>query len=180
VEVPGLSGPQTVSGPCLLRLAKNERDRYLTPSPGGVAGQTEVVGEEARIMPTDAPVNLLWTAGYDSTFRLLNLLGAGERPVRPIYVLDLDRRSCLQELRRLVLLRAMIDDWAPSAHFLPLEVSTGTETAYSTPIYTRGAAARRLSRRAGHPGGVRCDRRGRTYRQPVRLVGADLPRPRPQ
>lgn len=45
------------------------------------------------------PVNLLWTGGWDSTFRLLQLLIIENRPVQPIYVIDSNRKSIWYELK---------------------------------------------------------------------------------
>ncbi|SMO41477.1 hypothetical protein [Fodinibius sediminis] len=42
---------------------------------------------------------LLWTGGYDSTFRLLQLLFLEKREVQPLYVLDLSHRSPIHELQ---------------------------------------------------------------------------------
>jgi hypothetical protein len=73
-------------------------------------------------MPPAETVNLLWTAGYDSTFRLLSLLAAG-RTVRPLYVVDHDRPSFPHELRRMAELRRLIEAWPGSAgRLLPLDV----------------------------------------------------------
>ena len=43
-------------------------------------------------------VYLLWTGGYDSTFRLLQLLLIEKKKVQPIYVIDLEYRSPIYEL----------------------------------------------------------------------------------
>ena len=53
------------------------------------------------------PVRLLWTAGFDSTYRLLELMQAG-RTVQPYYVIDRDRRSYPIELQRIAELRRLI------------------------------------------------------------------------
>lgn len=45
------------------------------------------------------PVNLLWTSGWDSTFRLLELVVVARRPVQPYYVYDRARGSSDIELR---------------------------------------------------------------------------------
>jgi hypothetical protein len=45
------------------------------------------------------PANLLNTGGWDSTFRLLQLLLIEKRPVQPIYILDPERWSLPQELQ---------------------------------------------------------------------------------
>jgi hypothetical protein len=44
-------------------------------------------------------VNLLWTGGWDSTFRLLNLLLIEKRRVQPYYLIDAHRRSTGMEIR---------------------------------------------------------------------------------
>ncbi|MCP4650109.1 MAG: hypothetical protein GY853_08550 [PVC group bacterium] len=44
-------------------------------------------------------VNLLWTGGWDSTFRLLDLLLVKEKVVQPYYIIDSDRCSTGLELR---------------------------------------------------------------------------------
>jgi hypothetical protein len=45
------------------------------------------------------PVHLLWTSGWDSTFRLLQLVLTHKYPVRPFYVLDPARLSMTTEVR---------------------------------------------------------------------------------
>jgi len=44
------------------------------------------------------PVHLLWTGGWDSTFRLLYLLIKQKRVVQPHYIIDADRRGAGEEL----------------------------------------------------------------------------------
>lgn len=51
------------------------------------------------------PVELLWTGGWDSTFRLLQLTLVEQRTVQPIYVIDPERRSLGHELRAMVAIR---------------------------------------------------------------------------
>ncbi len=53
-----------------------------------------------------APVRLLWTGGWDSSFRLLQLLLVDRRPVQPIYVLSPTRDSAPQEIRAMQAIRA--------------------------------------------------------------------------
>jgi hypothetical protein len=52
------------------------------------------------------PTQLLWTGGWDSSFRLLQLVLVERRPVRPIYVIDTGRPSTLFELRAMEAIRA--------------------------------------------------------------------------
>jgi hypothetical protein len=51
---------------------------------------------------------LLWTSGFDSTFRLLEILIRTGDPVQPIYVVSFRRRSTALEMRRMALLRREI------------------------------------------------------------------------
>jgi hypothetical protein len=44
------------------------------------------------------PVNLFWTGGWDSTFRLLQLLIQQSRKIQPYYIIDPDRLSTGAEL----------------------------------------------------------------------------------
>lgn len=50
-------------------------------------------------MKSDDITNLLWTGGWDSTFRLLYLLLVKEKAVQPYYIIDSDRLSTGLELR---------------------------------------------------------------------------------
>jgi len=59
-------------------------------------------------MPNDAPVQLLWTGGWDSTYRLLMLLLQLRLPVAPIYIYDAKRASAPVEMRTMDNLREAI------------------------------------------------------------------------
>jgi len=50
-------------------------------------------------------VNLLWTGGWDSTFRLLDLVVTKQIPVRPHYIIDHERKSTEYELRAMETIR---------------------------------------------------------------------------
>jgi 7-cyano-7-deazaguanine synthase in queuosine biosynthesis len=39
------------------------------------------------------PINLLWSGGWDSTFRLLQILLLEKKPIRPFYIIDPSRKS---------------------------------------------------------------------------------------
>lgn len=76
-------------------------------------------------MPQTAPepIRLLWTAGFDSTFRLLELMEAGAA-VQPYYVIDLARRSYGMELRQMGRIRRLIEARYPAPERLrPVAVS---------------------------------------------------------
>jgi 7-cyano-7-deazaguanine synthase len=69
-------------------------------------------------MPQDVaeenPVQVLWTGGWDSSFRIMHLLLVQQRPVQPIYVLNVNRRGTMLELRTMERMRdgllARLDD----------------------------------------------------------------------
>lgn len=54
---------------------------------------------------TAREVQLLWTGGWDSTFRLLQALLVEGRPVQPVYLVNPARRSTLHELRAMEAVR---------------------------------------------------------------------------
>lgn len=58
----------------------------------------------------DETVDLLWTGGWDSTFRLLELVLCHRRRVRPIYLVNTDRASTLLEFRTMKRIRRLISD----------------------------------------------------------------------
>lgn len=92
-------------------------------------------------------VHLLWTGGWDSTYRLLELLLAG-RAIQPHYILDDDRLSLGHELRTMARIRQHLAarPGLPCLH--PTRFVAKTEIAPQPEIT---AAFRRL-RTAGHLG----------------------------
>jgi hypothetical protein len=50
------------------------------------------------MMTQDKPVNLLWTSGWDSTFRLLELIIMKKKVVQTYYLIDHNRQSLRQEI----------------------------------------------------------------------------------
>jgi hypothetical protein len=50
------------------------------------------------LIPEAQAINLLWTGGWDSTFRLLQLLILQNKTVQPHYLIDADRKSTFAEL----------------------------------------------------------------------------------
>lgn len=61
----------------------------------------------------DAEVNLLWTGGWDSTFRLLYLIFVEKRSVQPFYIIDTERPSTLHELRAMCVVRKKVAEKNP-------------------------------------------------------------------
>ncbi|KGQ19416.1 hypothetical protein LF41_3068 [Lysobacter dokdonensis DS-58] len=75
-------------------------------------------------MSTESPVPLLWTGGWDSTYRLLVLLLELERSVEPWYLYDAQRASASMEVRAMDRMRAWLAEHHPAtrARLLPTRV----------------------------------------------------------
>lgn len=68
----------------------------------------------------DKPVNLLWTSGWDSTFRLLSLVLIQQKTVQPFYVKDHQRASLEMEIKTMDKIKEMVFKKAPQAKNLIL------------------------------------------------------------
>ncbi len=55
------------------------------------------------------PTNLLWTGGWDSTYRLLELLLIQKQPVKPYYLVDPGRKSTQQEFMAMDQIRKLLE-----------------------------------------------------------------------
>ena len=111
-----------------------------------------------------ADVHLLWTSGWDSTFRLLQLLYESDAVVQPWYVRDPGRHSTAIELRTMQQIRDRLAQVRPelAERLLPLIVRERSEipedpaiTAMHTTLRTRGRIGGQydwLSRMARHEG----------------------------
>ena len=53
----------------------------------------------------DSAVPLLWTGGWDSTYRLLYLLLVDGTAVQPIYLVEYQRKSALHEVASMARIR---------------------------------------------------------------------------
>jgi hypothetical protein len=73
--------------------------------------------------PSPEPANVLWTSGWDSTYRVADLLLVQRRSVQPWYVMDSARLSTRRELKTLdAMRRALIEkDPGVSQRLLPLK-----------------------------------------------------------
>lgn len=82
-------------------------------------------------MSRDTPVNLFWTGGWDSTFRLLQLLLEHRLPVAPVYLIDDTRASTQFEFDTMDAIRDALFDAYPRAHALlrPTQVSRVSDIA---------------------------------------------------
>lgn len=74
-------------------------------------------------------VDVLWTAGWDSTFRVADLLFHSDDIVRPWYVVDPYRRSATIELETQDVIRRALADLDPTAtrRLLPAQIVTVDE-----------------------------------------------------
>jgi hypothetical protein len=61
------------------------------------------------------PAKILWTGGWDSTFRVLSVLLMEERSVEPHHIVDTLRQSSLRELRAIGEIRKALDKLSPDA-----------------------------------------------------------------
>lgn len=62
------------------------------------------------------PINLLWTSGSDSTFRLLELLLVKKKTVQPYYIIDRARRSLDFELEAMEKIKQLMYQKDSSIH----------------------------------------------------------------
>lgn len=70
--------------------------------------------------------NVLWTSGYDSTFRVLYLACVEKISIQPHYIIDVDRQSSLRELQTISEIReelARLDTQAAS-RIKPLRITS--------------------------------------------------------
>ncbi len=94
------------------------------------------------------PAKLLWTGGWDSTYRLLELLLAKARPVEPWYLIDPARRSTGAELRAMRAIKEGVRARHPAAAAL-LAPTRYRELADVRPAPAITAAFERIRRGSG-------------------------------
>lgn len=66
-------------------------------------------------MEAQTPIRILWSGGWDSSFRLLWLLLVERRSVEPYYLIDVERRSTLMEFKAMRDIRAGLKEKDPEA-----------------------------------------------------------------
>ncbi|MFV8835858.1 7-cyano-7-deazaguanine synthase [Aquisalimonas sp. APHAB1-3] len=64
----------------------------------------------------DQSVNLLWTAGWDSTYRLLDLVLVKKKTVHPFYILSTSRESTLLELETMQRIKYLVGEVSSLAY----------------------------------------------------------------
>lgn len=114
-------------------------------------GRSEPVLFDMRPSPSGPPVHLLWTGGWDSTYRLLSLVLIEGVRVQPHYIADTRRRSTLMELMTMHEVRQAIAALSPecAALIAPTQIVSVHDIAPAPEITAR---RNRLGRRA-HLGG---------------------------
>ncbi len=65
---------------------------------------------------------LLWTGGWDSTFRLLQRVLVEKQPVQPVYLINPDRQSLRQELKSIALISEKLSAEYPETKTRLLEL----------------------------------------------------------
>jgi 7-cyano-7-deazaguanine synthase in queuosine biosynthesis len=97
----------------------------------------------------EKPINLLWTSGSDSTFRLLEVLLVKKKTVQPYYIIDRGRRSLDFELEAMEKIKQLLFQKDASIHerLLPTiikELSDIKPDEFITRQYSRLAAIAHL------------------------------------
>ena len=125
---------------------------------------------ESQAATDAAPrVDLLWTGGWDSTFRVLDIVHRSNAIVQPWYVVDPIRRSAKHEVRTMEDIRARLEAQRPdlASRVLPTVLYPRADipempevTAHWQAIRARGHIGRQydwLSRLARHEGLTRLE-----------------------
>ena len=69
----------------------------------------EPIDKQIKYSSETEVTSLLWTGGYDSTFRLLQLLCIEKKKVQPIYIIELSYKSPVHELMAMNEIRNMLE-----------------------------------------------------------------------
>ncbi len=77
-----------------------------------------------------APLNILWTGGWDSTFRVLQAVLVEGRTVRPYYLINSGRTSTLQELFAIDRIKAGARQRATTGRILPVEYASKADVPH--------------------------------------------------
>lgn len=82
------------------------------------------------------PVNIFWTGGWDSTFRVMELLERTDRPVQPHYVIDPRRHSSAMELDTMArITQALVEEcFAEAGRIRPVETHHREEIPHDEAI----------------------------------------------
>lgn len=96
-------------------------------------------------MSEPAIVNVLWTGGWDSSYRVLDLALVHKVAVQPHYIIDIDRLGTLHELRAIRSMRTMIRERNPAAAECigPLRITAINDIAPDSTVDAHYSALRR-------------------------------------
>jgi hypothetical protein len=98
--------------------------------------------QDMKQAPSDGCTQILWTGGWDSTFRVLYAAWVEGKRVMPHYIIDTGRRSSLDELRAISRIKDSLRICNKEAHerIANLQITSGSEIpqdAEITEIYTQ-------------------------------------------
>lgn len=84
---------------------------------------------QSALKADDRTFNVLWTGGWDSTFRVLELSLHYGAVVQPYYLIDVNRRSTLRELQAISEIRKSIEEESATAadRILPTKIAHSDE-----------------------------------------------------
>ena len=82
---------------------------------------TPAESKAVSLVTSTAKSNILWTGGWDSTFRILHTLIVQKKYVQPYYVVDVGRKSLTKELDAMKSIRKKLRNVYPEAFDLLME-----------------------------------------------------------
>lgn len=88
----------------------------------GYFATDEVRNLQTAIRDGANPRQVLWTGGFDSTYWVCNLLLVERVDVQPIYVIDTNRPSTIQELSTMARMRSVLLERARPTRLLPTRI----------------------------------------------------------
>ena len=85
--------------------------------------------QDMKQAPSDGCLQILWTGGWDSTFRVLYAAWVEGKRVMPHYIIDTGRRSSLDELRAISRIKDLLRVCNKEAHdrIANLQITSGSE-----------------------------------------------------
>lgn len=78
--------------------------------------QASIAEKSSRVDSSDGCVRILWTGGWDSTFRVLYATLVEGKRIEPHYIVDTDRPSSLCELKAIADVKALLKASHPDAY----------------------------------------------------------------
>lgn len=94
------------------------------------------------------PINLLWTGGWDSTFRLVQLMIESDVAVQPIYLVDDRRSSAPKEITQMWRIRDKLAELVPASEerILPTEYGSFRATRIEPHFHDAWEEVKKLGR----------------------------------